>query len=128
LGSLALDWIGKPSEAMQEALDDPTGFVLQATPEVIAIAGSRPRGTEIGVYELLEQLGVRWFFPGELGTVIPSSQNVSIAAQTTVQKPTFPARHFGFNALDKEDFTVHWKKHAREGGLYLPPAHGIRLG
>ena len=128
LGSLALDWIGKPSESMQKALDDPTGFVLQATPEVVAIAGSRPRGTEIGVYELLEQVGVRWFFPGELGTVIPSSPNVAVAAQTTVQRPTFPARNFGFNALDKEPFTVHWKKHAREGGAYLPPAHGIKLG
>lgn len=128
LGSLALDWIGNPSDTMQEALADPSGFVLHATPEVIAIAGSRPRGTEIGVYELLEQLGVRWFFPGEWGTVIPLIQNLRISAQTTIQKPSFPARHFGFNALDREDYTAHWKKHAREGGLHLPPAHGIKLG
>lgn len=128
LGSLALHWLEKPDEAMREALGDPTGFFIKTTPNVIAIAGSRPRGTEIGVYELLEQLGVRWFFPGELGTVIPTASNVSIAAQTTVQKPTFPARHFGFNALDSEEITAHWKKHQREGGLFLPPAHGIKLG
>ncbi len=129
LGSLALDWMGEPSsDTMREALEDPSGFVLRATREVIAIAGSRPRGTEIGVYELLEQLGVRWFFPGELGTVIPSNPDIRIAEQTTVQKPTFPARHIAFNALDSDEVMAHWKKHQREGGLFLPPAHGIRLG
>lgn len=128
LGSLAANALGTPSEAMRDAWQDANGFVLQVTLEVIAIAGAGPRGTEIGVYELLEQLGMRWFFPGEWGTVIPSQPNVGIATQTTAQKPSFSARHFGFNALDKDEVTADWKKHQREGGLYLPPAHGIKLG
>ena len=128
LGSVASKWMGKPYPALQDTLADPCGFVLKVTPEVIAVAGSTPRGTEIGVQELLEQLGVRWFFPGPLGTVVPSQKTVALSEQTTLQKPSFSARHFGFNALDKDPATAHWKKHQREGGLFLPPAHGIRLG
>lgn len=128
LGSLARTWLGESDAVMRDAWTDPSGFVLVVTPEVIAIAGSQPRGTEIGVQEFLEQLGIRWFFPGPLGTVMPSRKTVGIAEQTTAQKPSFPARHFGFNALDRDPHIAQWKKHQREGGLYLPPAHGIRLG
>ena len=106
---------------------DPSGFVLKVD-DVVAIAGSSPRGTEIGSYELLEQLGARWFFPGSLGTVLPQAKELQVAKQTTIQTPSFEARHFGFNALDKDPVIVEWKKHQREGGPFFPPAHGIKLG
>ena len=36
------------------------------------------RGTLNGVYRFLEELGVRWFFPGRFGTVIPKKQNIEL--------------------------------------------------
>ena len=52
------------------------------------IAGVK-EGTQYGVSELLEQLGVRWFMPGDLGTVIPQQRSVTIARQETIQTPSF---------------------------------------
>ena len=44
------------------------------------------------MHELLEQLGMRWFFPGPLGTVTPSARDLSVRDQQGVQTPTFAAR------------------------------------
>lgn len=126
LGSLAREYLSQ-REKQLVLPKNPNGFVLKVD-KVVAIAGASPRGTEIGTYELLEQLGVRWFFPGPLGTVIPTAREIKIPAQTTVQSPSFAARHFGFNALDKDPVIAEWKKHQREGGPFFPPAHGIKLG
>lgn len=128
LGSLAVEWFGKVTPEEKAAMADVSGFVFRSTGGVVGIGGEHPRGTEIGVHELLEQVGVRWFFPGEYGTVVPVSKDLAIAPQAKAGKPSFPARHFGFNALDKDPATATWKRHQREGGLFLPPAHGIRLG
>src|SRR5690606_20685083 len=77
-------------------------------------------GTLFGAYELLEQLGVRWFMPGELGTVVPRSKTVSLPVQQIVQAPSFTGRwHMGYR-------TTPWAKHMRMGGPYFPGAHGIR--
>lgn len=128
LGSLALKQLGELTDQEKDALSDLSGFVLKVEPGLVAIAGGAPRGTEIGVYEVLEQLGVRWFLPGPLGTVMPTRSDLVLPVQTLAEKPSFKARHFGFNALDRDPATADWKKHQREGGPYLPPAHGIRLG
>ena len=41
---------------------------------------SVPSGTLFGVYSFLErELGVRWLWPGELGTICPKSSNVALA-------------------------------------------------
>ncbi len=40
-----------------------------------------PNGTLFGVYELLERyVGVRWLWPGQLGTYIPRSDSVNICS------------------------------------------------
>ncbi len=122
LGSLALQVIGPLSESAQEAWSDPSSFVIRATSASVAIAGPTPRATEIGVYALLEQFGVRWFFPGELGTVIPSVKDIEVALQDTLERPSFEARNFQLQD------TSRWINHQRAGGAYFPGAHGIPLG
>jgi len=49
----------------------PDGFVCRSVPEGLLLAGATPRATLYAVYTWLEALGVRWFFPGEGGEVIP---------------------------------------------------------
>lgn len=51
-------------------------------------------GTLYAVYELLEQLGVRWYFPGELGTVIPTHGKVVIPQLDIRESPSFRMRNF----------------------------------
>ena len=45
-------------------------------------------GTLYGAYELLGQLGMRWYMPNpEIGLVIPKLSNISIADQATTREP-----------------------------------------
>ena len=100
---------------------DPCAFALVVSPAQASIRGLSVEGTFCGVCELLEQLGVRWFWPGELGTVIPKSQTVVLPPQTTIQVPSFPSRHLSGIPAD-------WERQLRGGGPRFPSAHGIRLG
>lgn len=120
LGSLATPSLPRGKE-IRETLKAPDGFVIHAAPSLIAIDGGGARGTEIGVHALLEQVGVRWFFPGELGTVIPESATMSVKSQNTFEKPSFAARQFQLQGGDE------WLRFQRTGGRYFSGAHGIRL-
>jgi hypothetical protein len=92
-------------------------FALQVTNDAILAAGTEG-GTYFAVIELLEQLGCRWFMPGDLGEVVPALKTVNVKTQTTVQVPSYSARWFGMPDRD-------WQRRVRCGGFYFPAAHGI---
>lgn len=76
--------------------------------------------TLYGVTEFLEQLGVRYYFPYEDGTVIPESPTVSVAVQDTQKAPRFPVRDFEFyNTMVTDDEGVLWFKRMKYGASYL---------
>jgi len=55
------------------------GFVVRSSADGLLIAGRRDLGTLYGVYHVLEKyLGVRWFQPTEVGTVVPNDPDLSI--------------------------------------------------
>ena len=95
----------------------PGTFALKATKDAIFIAGI-DGGTNIGVSELLEQQGVRWFMPGDLGTVIPEAKTITVKDQETVQVPSFASRWF--QMPDKD-----WQVRVRCGGTAFPGGHGL---
>jgi len=92
-------------------------FVLKADNDSVMIAGP-DEGTYYGVIELLEQQGVRWFMPGDLGTVIPELKTIEVKTQTTMQAPSFPSRWF--QMPDKD-----WQERLRCGGAVFAGGHGI---
>jgi hypothetical protein len=100
---------------------DPDSFILKADADGVRVVGLSPEGTLFGVYELLEQLGVRWFMPGAIGTVIPNSATVAVGRQETVQVPSFNGRWDNAG----RDFP-EWGQHMRMGGPRFPPAHGMK--
>ena len=53
------------------------------------------RGTLYGVYRFLEELGVRWFFPGDKGRVIPRKPDLTVAAFSVDDEPAFVMRKVG---------------------------------
>ena len=97
-------------------------FALEVTNEEARISSRSAEGISFGISELLEQLGVRWFMPGELGTVVPENSHPKLEVQNQKQIPSFAARYFG-PTRDKT-----WEKRMRFGGFLFPPAHGIPLG
>ncbi len=122
LGKAALVVTQHRSTEIEEALRNPSGFYIKTSESRLAIAGSGARATEIGVHAFFEELGVRWFFPGELGTILPAVKSISLPIGERVESPTFEARHFQLATADQ------WLRHQRVGGPYFPGAHGLKLG
>lgn len=54
------------------------------------------RGTLNAVHEFLRGLGVRWYFPGELGEFVPKRASVALPDVNKVVRPDFDLRRFSF--------------------------------
>ncbi len=55
------------------------------------------RGTLFGVYEFLERYaGVRMYFPGELGTCVPSAERIVVGDGRIEGRPAFTVRRYGY--------------------------------
>jgi hypothetical protein len=115
LGELAMPRL---AGVLGDAADTRGAFALKAERGTLLIAGPG-EGVYYGVIELLEQLGCRWFMPGDLGEVIPSMPTVEVREQATVQVPSFPSRHFQMPDRD-------WQMRVRCGGDSFKGAHGMR--
>lgn len=50
-------------------------------------------GTLNAVHEFLRSLGVRWYFPGEIGEIVPKKETVTLPALAKTVKPDFPLRN-----------------------------------
>ncbi|HRJ71380.1 MAG TPA: DUF4838 domain-containing protein [Terrimicrobiaceae bacterium] len=103
------------AEAEKQALAR-DGFILEVTASGIRIVGGSKFGTSYGVYELLERFGVRWFFPGAWGEVVPQTQEIRLAAGRTVDQPAFSIRQMHSAWVDEE--TGDWfrrNRHNRSG-------------
>ncbi len=57
-------------------------------------------GTLYAVYELLERWGVRWYFPGALGAVLPRSDSLSAPELDWADSPDFAMRNFWLPASE----------------------------
>ena len=108
---------------LRERSRDPAAFILSVGPDRISLVGNSAEGTLFAAYELLEQLGCRWYLPGELGTVTPRTETVSLRVGETFQMPSFPHRHL----QNISGNLPPWSRRQRLGGLYFPGSHGIRL-
>ncbi len=83
----------------------PDGFTIECRPEALVILGRddpalRPTawssiggaGTLYGVYRFLERLGVRFYYPGEMGEVIPRVTTLALEAFRLTDAPYFSYR------------------------------------
>lgn len=87
----------------------PDGFIIRSAPGRLVIAGKdaaqfsvnydwvpASAGTLYGVYRVLEELGVRWFYPGPEGTVLPRAATLEAPALDLRDAPYFPYRFGGY--------------------------------
>lgn len=74
-----------------------------------------PSGTLFAVYELLEQLGVRWYMPDEtVGTLIPEKAEIAVAEQDLKRTPVFGRRYLRFGWGSRRSVFL-WSKRLRLG-------------
>lgn len=102
------------------------GFILDVSPEAIRIAGGSKFGTAYGVYELLERLGVRWFFPGEWGEVVPQKKELSLPVMRFADKPAFSIRQMHSAKVDENVGDWYRRNRHNRCGFYghshlIPP-------
>ncbi len=73
----------------------PGGFVVKTVGGSLVVIGKDDEGTQFAVSELLEVLGVRWYWPGELGEVVPRMTMIIVDPLDIAQSPDFAWRDRG---------------------------------
>ena len=93
------------------------------------------RGTLFGVYEFLERFaGARFYFPGELGTILPRRDAVAVDGADVTSSPDFTVRRWGYadgpvpdevlEGLSPVDFKRRFFYRLRGETEYKPCCHG----
>ncbi len=91
-----------------------------------AVSGNVAGGSRLAVYTLLDDhLGVRWFFPGELGEHVPSAADAVIPPLDQRRQPPFMIRNFsiGYTSYHTpafRDASNRWGRRIRNA--WVPPA------
>lgn len=91
-----------PKEPPRDGSDQ--AFVIDQTGNGVLIEGQSAVATLYGVYEYLNDLGVRWFLPGELGTHVPQRQSITVSGEKKQVTPGFRLRSVWLNG----DVGWHW--------------------
>ena len=74
-------------------------------------------GTLAGVYHFLERfVGVRWFMPGELGTVVPTCASLSVEPLAETHAPDFEYRYTWFCNFSTAPDDARWFRRVGFGG------------
>ena len=92
------------------------------------------KGTAFSVYDFLEQeCGVRWLWPGELGTVAEPMKPIRLKTGTRIFVPVFERRmtnsyHYGVNYMSAEDRRdlYRWMDHQKVGESLFSSQSGFQ--
>jgi len=89
-----------------EAELDPEGFRFTCPgPGTIRIIGRNPFALRHGACAFLERcLGIRWLFPGELGTVMPRHETVDLPKLEVVENPAYRIRSLCFSEANQDEY------------------------
>ena len=87
-----------PRLAGETATLAPHGFLIHADPDGLLITARDPAGVLFGTYAFLEeQVGLRWFHPGEEGEYCPRRPTLTIGPIHDRQEPSFTWREVAFS-------------------------------
>ncbi len=96
---------------------------------LLGVLGRDPAGLMFGVYDLLEQLGVRWYLPTELGEEIPRTPTIRAGWMDHAENPDFILRdmwlaYAGRPEAEKQAYRT-WARHNRMGGVRAQMGHAL---
>ncbi|HGJ66744.1 TPA: hypothetical protein ENS27_15385 [bacterium] len=91
------------------------GFIIRAYGDDIIIKGKNSRGTLYGVYEYLNRLGARWYFPGKEHEFIPKRDDIFINGIDIKESPDFNHRSICIHIWEKG--FEHWVDFAGKAKL-----------
>ncbi|MGD9496513.1 MAG: DUF4838 domain-containing protein [Armatimonadota bacterium] len=108
----------------------PEGFYQMCDAgSLLGVLGKDPQGLMFGVYDLLEQLGVRWYLPTELGEEIPQRATIQVGALSNAEAPDFILRDmwlaYGDRPADERADYELWRRHNKMGGVRAQMGHNL---
>ena len=93
------------------------GYRIKTVGDDLVIAGGRQRGTMYGVYAFLEQLGCRWWYPGE--STVPKMSPLQIPGLNLTGAPALEYRDFLYGEMNDDSEAQLWRARNRvNGGFY----------
>ncbi len=89
---------------------DEEAIVLKTVGDTLVLVGNEDwnyRGTLFAVYDFLEQdLGCRWYFPGEYGEVLPEVDTIIVRDLDRIERPSFRVRNLWYSGWMPADETA----------------------
>ncbi|MBM3290412.1 MAG: DUF4838 domain-containing protein, partial [Candidatus Hydrogenedentes bacterium] len=133
-------YIGKTQALRDAGIKVPSGFthemneegyVIRSVAGGLLLAGNEDGpylGTVYAVYDLLDRLGCRWYFPGAYGETIPKRDTIEIGPIDVVERPDFRFRNIWYSGWmpvtdEQSDAFAVWRERNRMNslsGLSLP--------
>ncbi|TFH25731.1 MAG: DUF4838 domain-containing protein [Bacteroidia bacterium] len=90
------------------------------------------RGSFNAVHEFLYEQGARWYYPGDIGEIIPTKRSIRFDSVCKTVNPDFKLRDFyiyymGFSGSDDDEILWQFRlrTNAQESYMAYPPEHGI---
>jgi len=83
-----------------EKFSNPFHYVQPFWIEELGVWEFDDAGTLNAVYDFLRGLGVRWYYPGELGEVVPQARSIALPKADKVVRPDFALRKLGWWSKD----------------------------
>jgi hypothetical protein len=114
LAILGRDYVGSPICGMR----NPWNY-MEVYNEKLKLGAFGETGTLFGVYRFLEDIcGIRWYLPGELGTVVPKKTKIDIGKIDLQVSPDYEYRYpWLCNFADSEE-DVRWYRQAGFGAPF----------
>jgi len=114
-------FVGRGSETSQfvSATEFGDAYRIDVSNSRIALQGESRRAVYYAAAQLLHDLGVRWYAPGELGEVVPARKNVAITVGCIEASPEFHTRRIWCNGPEQ----TRWMYRNRLGEPTIPCGH-----
>lgn len=78
------------------------GYRLRTTENGLSISSTEPRGLLYAVYDILEQVGCSFVYPGEAEQIVPVKEQLELTFGDTVVNPVMEHRGLALYGLDRE--------------------------
>lgn len=79
-------------------------FAIETNDNSTIISGHSDVAVLYGAYQMLNNLGVRWFSPGEIGEQVPQMADIVLKTGSKTYRPSFRTRVIDYNKTEDDHF------------------------
>ena len=116
IGALAQQAFGPPGKTYPYK----QGFRIVVSDKGVGLVGESDLATSYAIYELLDELGCRWFIPSDQGEVVPALKTIVLKDRDASLTPGTLYRGIWYADED-------YKRRNRCGGLLLSAGHALEF-